>query len=84
VQDAGVDNDLPSLRCDPRAPCLTEDEMRACLDDDGQWQCAAGNGAVFSNHRVHFVTDDEARCYQQAVDDVVDDSVAGAAHAAAP
>jgi hypothetical protein len=71
VTDAGIDNDLAALRCDPHTPCLTEQEMRACLDDAGAWQCPAANGAVFSNHRVHFVTDDEAGHYQRVVDDVV-------------
>jgi hypothetical protein len=71
VVDAGIDNDVPALRCDPRAPCLTEDEMRACLDDAGGWQCPPTNGAVFSNHRVHFVTDAEAAAYQAVVDAVL-------------
>jgi hypothetical protein len=70
VVDAGIDNDLPALRCDPRTPCLTEDEMRACLDEQGGWQCPPDNGAVFSAGRVHFVTDDEAALLQRVVDDL--------------
>jgi hypothetical protein len=45
--------------------------MRACLDDVGGWQCEPTNGAVFSNGRVHFVTDKEAIRYQHVVDDVL-------------
>jgi hypothetical protein len=78
VVDAGIDNDIAPLRCDPRAPCLDEQQMRDCLNDDGDWQCAAGNGAVFSNHRVHFVTDDEAAQYQRVVDAVTADVAAAA------
>ena len=71
VSRAGIDNDVPALRCLPSVPCLSEQEMRDCLNDRGEWQCAADNGAVFSNGRVHFVTDDEAALYQAVVDDVV-------------
>ena len=71
VQNAGIDNDIAALRCDPRTPCLTEDQMRACLNARGEWQCAAGNGTVFSNGQVHFVFDDEAVHYQSVVDEVL-------------
>ena len=71
VQNAGIDNDIAALRCDPRTPCLTEDQMRACLNARGEWQCAAGNGTVFSNGQVHFVFDDEAVQYQSIVDEVL-------------
>lgn len=67
----GVDNDIPALRCFPNEPCLTEAEMRACLNDRGEWGCQASNGAVFSNGRVSFVDDDEAAHYQQIVDTVL-------------
>ena len=71
VVDAGIDNDLTALRCDPRSPCLTEAQMRACMNARGEWQCAASNGAVFSNGKVHFVFDDEAVHYQGIVDEVL-------------
>ncbi len=68
----GVDNDLPPLRCLPDSPCLTEQEMRSCLNARGEWRCSASNGAVFiSPGRVSFIDDDEALRYQQIVDDVL-------------
>jgi hypothetical protein len=71
VANAGIDNDIQALRCLPDSPCLSEDEMRGCLNSRGEWQCAAGNGVVFTNGKVHFVTDDEAALYQGVVDDVL-------------
>ena len=71
VVGAGIDNDLPALRCDPNSPCLSEQEMLNCLNAAGEWQCAATNGAVFSNGKVHFVFDDEATRYQGIVDAIL-------------
>ena len=68
----GVDNDLPPLRCSPNGACLTEQQVRDCLNERGEWGCSAGNGAVFiSPGRVSFVDDDEALRYQQIVDQVL-------------
>jgi len=67
----GMDNDIAQLRCMPDQSCLSEQEMRDCLNAAGEWQCSAGNGAVFSNGRVSFVDDEEAARYQQIVDDVL-------------
>ena len=67
----GADNDLPALRCSPGQACLTEQQMRDCLNARGEWGCSAGNGVVFSNGRVSFVDDDEAARYQAIVDEVL-------------
>ena len=66
--ESTIENDLPSLRCRADESCFSEEEMQACLDEAGEWQCEAGNGAVFSNGHVQFVTDEEARRYAAAVD----------------
>jgi hypothetical protein len=71
----GLPVDAVELRCSLTIdePCMTYAELDACVDDDGAYDCAPQNGALFGPNGVgvSFVTAAEAAGYQAAVDAVL-------------
>jgi hypothetical protein len=68
----GLPVDSEPLRCQPGQSCLSYDGLDACVGDNGDFNCAAQNGAQFDpNHHVSFITAAEAGLYQQSVDAVL-------------
>jgi hypothetical protein len=71
----GLPVDAVELRCDLTIdePCLSHAALDECVDDDGAYNCAPQNGALFGPNGlgVAFVSEDEASTYQAAVDAVL-------------
>lgn len=70
----GLPVDAEELRCaNNDEPCLSYQELDACVDDDGAYNCAPQNGALFGPNGVSvaFVSEQEAATYQAAVDAVL-------------
>jgi hypothetical protein len=66
----GLPSDLPPLRCDPNAPCLSHAELVGCVNDDREWQCPPANGAMWDGQRPQrptIPTGAEAAAMQAAV-----------------